>query len=1700
MSVHSPHRPFHLATLSLLLGVAALATGCGQPLTAQASADPETLVLGEGAITLTGVAGPDAASTEIDWRVSNHPDGSTAELVDATSPTASFTPDVAGEYEFTFTVRDADVRTGGGLASAVGSRTAVSSRVKVTVRPRPVGQLVFVGQPGDVVAGSAFDPAVTVELQDDAGQKLSEAIAVTLTLSGGTAGAAFVGSTSATTVDGVATFSDLGVDKVGAGYTLIASAAGITSATSEAFDVTVGAPDATTSTFTATPSQALADGVAAIALELRVRDAHGNPVPGVDTTLTADGSGHTLSPSTGVTDATGGFYATITSVVSQTKTVTASFDGAQLTAQVGFLRTLPAAASSSLSCAPDTRVADGADASTCSVLLADAQGNPLEGIEVTPAVTGTGATVSPAGALTSDDAGELTFTLTSTRAESKDVTITLQDGTLTSTVLFVAGPAAEARSTLLATPREALADGASAVSISVLVADAHGNPVSGETVVLEVAGSGNEVTPSHVTESGSEGVAAFTVTSTVPEEKNLVASVAGFVLTESVRFVSTGPSASDSTLLADPSTVAADGVETTALTVTLHDAQGNPAPGIEVRFEVDGAGNTLSADSATTDDAGEASVTLASTEAGLKTVTARFGDPEQALEAKVSFVARVPLAAHSTFTAEPSDLVADGEAFSTLKATLRDVDDNPVAGAIVTFSSLEPLDVFSALSAQTDEEGVAAVKVHSTRAGGREVVASFGSDQSLSTSLRWLAGAPVVEQSTFTAAPASVVADGVTTTLLTATLSDVHGNPVPGVEVTFETGGAGNDLQVTQGPTDAAGRATATLASTVAGDKTVKAVFGGGEQVLSTTVRFVGGAAHAGQSTLEASPSSITADDVDHSLLTATIRDAQGNSLSGVKVTFSSPQAADTFDEVEVTTDASGVAAAKVRSTLAGTRHLRATFAGVWIEAAVTFKAGAPTKDASSLVAEPPSLTADDDTVSNLIAVLRDAHGNPVEGQVVEFASTGSGHTLTVIEAKTDADGVAKATIRSRVAETKTVTATFEGGEVSTTVRFMPGKPTRVKLSASPGEVVADGGGYSTLSAVVLDVFNNPVPGILVKFSAAGTGHTLTPEEAVSNESGVSSARISSTVAGSKDVTASIEGASDFAKVTFVPGVPDKEKTTFTGEPLTVAADDVSVSTLRVTVRDAFGNVVPGVPVAFAAPSPGTTLSKAEVTTDAAGVAVTTVRSNAEVSEQVGATVGEFFALSVTVKFVAPEVSPPEIVDVTAPGALSGCGAITYRVRQAQSLPVSVKVEYELMGNGVFFPATRHSSDGDGTTDLASSPEGTLYTFVWNTTADLPGADYESVVVRFTPFLAAESGSAALTGKLKVQNGPRFTGHLLEPFGDDLWDIDSGDFDGDGHPDLVTASRNDGRVLVHINDGAGTLLASDEYAMDLHPEMVDVADLNKDRYDDFVVTLRGSKSVAVALNDRAGRFDIKTYTSGNEPTDVTIADFNGDGRLDIATSNADGQVTVLLAEGEGYSAYAVVGTLESELTGIVSARFDEDEPVDLVVTDSRGEIHFLRGHGDGSFSLPESSPSGHDFAHWPVVVHYDRDSFPDVVVSGGAAGSVTILTGNGSGRFDIAVDLTTASHTEAVAVGDFSGDGRLDVLVNTLEPSVVLWTGAEGGFSEPMVAAWLEREPKGIVAADFDLDDRLDFASATKSGGVGQVYVGYNDTALSCEP
>jgi hypothetical protein len=167
-----------------------------------------------------------------------------------------------------------------------------------TINPGAPTQLAFLVQPSDATAGAAITPALEVEVWDAFGNLVTGAVnAVTLAVANNPGGGILSGTMSQDAVNGVATFDDLSVDKAAIGYTLTAGAVGLTSATSEAFAVSVGA--ASQLAFTAQPSDAVAGEAIAPTVEVQIRDAAGNLITGATDAITisigSNPSGGTLS-------------------------------------------------------------------------------------------------------------------------------------------------------------------------------------------------------------------------------------------------------------------------------------------------------------------------------------------------------------------------------------------------------------------------------------------------------------------------------------------------------------------------------------------------------------------------------------------------------------------------------------------------------------------------------------------------------------------------------------------------------------------------------------------------------------------------------------------------------------------------------------------------------------------------------------------------------------------------------------------------------------------------------------------------------------------------------------------------------------------------------------------------------------------------------------------------------------------------------------------------------------------------------------------------------------------------------------------------------------------------------------------------------------------------------------------------------------
>ena len=420
-------------------------------------------------------------------------------------------------------------------------------------------------------------------------------------------------------------------------------------------------------------------------------------------------------------------------------------------------------------------------------------------------------------------------------------------------------PSAKASTTSAASQTGILANGTTTSTITVQVKTATGDPLAGQVVELSATGSGNVLTQPATT-TDLNGVATGTIASTTAETKTITAIINSgptqvvVEQTVAVTFVIApgDVSSTRSTVVASPVTgVVANGTQMTTLTVTVRDANDNPVSGQTVQFAVTGAGNTLAQPSATTDANGVATGTLASTTAETKSIFAVVnpGTVQVVLSQSptVQFIADVAniSAANSTVAVNPaSNVVANGVLTVTITVTVRDANNNPVAGQTVQLVATGTVNTLTQPAGTSDAAGVVTGTIASTKAEVKTITATMnpGASQVVPTqtpTVTFIGDAANISTtlSTVAAAPTVVPGNGKAITSITVTVLDVNSNPIPAQVVQISSTGTNNTILQPTATTGSAGVAAGSIASTTAEVKTITATVnpGASQVVLSQT-------------------------------------------------------------------------------------------------------------------------------------------------------------------------------------------------------------------------------------------------------------------------------------------------------------------------------------------------------------------------------------------------------------------------------------------------------------------------------------------------------------------------------------------------------------------------------------------------------------------------------------------------------------------------------------------------------------------------------------------------------------------------------------------------------------------------------------------------------------------------------------------------
>jgi hypothetical protein len=283
------------------------------------------------------------------------------------------------------------------------------------------------------------------------------------------------------------------------------------------------------------------------------------------------------------------------------------------------------------------------------------------------------------------------------------------------------------------------------------------------------------------------------------------------------------------------------------------------------------------------------------------------------------------------------------------------------------------------------------------------------------------------------------------------------------------------------------------------------------------------------------------------------------------------------------------------------------------------------------------------------------------------------------------------------------------------------------------------------------------------------------------------------------------------------------------------------------------------------------------------------------------------------------------------------------------------------------------------------------------------------------------------------------------------------------------------------------------YPVGTNPQAVVTADFNNDGRFDLVTANRDNDTVSVLLGNGNGTFQpATTSATGATPVSLATGDFNRDGRLDLATANQNGSdLSVLLGNGNGTFQTQRLIDVDWTPNSVAVGDFNGDGKLDLAVTSNfyypgsytTGLASVLLGVGDGSFSAPIIGNTAMDRPiNSEAVGDFNGDGKLDLVTCDNAYGEIQVLPGDGRGKLNPSGYIRNAANAHAVSMvtGDLNADGKLDlVMASGYDVGVLLGNGA-GGFS-----SWYPQhltagdEPTSVVLGDFDHDGRLDIAAAS---------------------
>ncbi|EFO3210759.1 inverse autotransporter adhesin-like protein YeeJ [Escherichia coli] len=977
-------------------------------------------------------------------------------------------------------------------------------------------------------------------------------------------------------------------------------------------------------------AEIIGNGVDETTLTATVKDPSNHPVAGitVNFTMPQDVAANFTLENNGIaiTQANGEAHVTLKGKKAGTHTVTATLgnNNTSDSQPVTFVAD-KASAQVVLQISKDEITGNGVDNATLTATVKDQFDNEVNNLPVTFSSASSGLTLTP-GVSNTNESGIAQATLAGVAFGEQTVTASLANNGASDnkTVHFIGDTAAAKIIELTPVPDSIIAgtpQNSSGSVITATVVDNNGFPVKGVTVNFTSRTNSAEMTNGGQAVTNEQGKATVTYTNTRssiesgarPDTVEASLENGSSTLSTSINVNADASTAHLTLLQALFDTVSAG--ETTSLYIEVKDNYGNGVPQHQVTLSVSPSeGVTLSNNGIyTTNYYGNFYASFTATKAGVYQVTAPLENGDS-MQQTVTYVPNVTNA-EITLAASKDPVIADNNDLTTLTATVADTEGNAIASTEVTFTLPEDVKANFTLSdggkAITDADGKAKVTLKGTKAGAHTVIASMTGGKSEQLVVNFIADT-LTAQVNLNVTEDNFIANNVGMTTLQATVTDGNGNPLANEAVTF-TLPADVSASFTLGQggsaiTDINGKAEVTLSGTKSGTYPVTVSVNNYGVSDTKQVTLI---ADAGTATLASLTSvySFVVSTTEGATMTASVTDANGNPVEGIKVNFRGTSV--TLSSTSVETDDQGFAEILVTSTEVGLKTVSASLADKPTEVIsrlLNAKADINSATITSLeIPEGQVMVAQDVAVK---AHVNDQFGNPILNESVTFSAEPPEHmTISQNIVSTDTHGIAEVSMTPERNGSYMVKASLANG--ASLEKQLEAIDEKLTLSASSPLIGVNSPTGATLTATLTSANGTPVEGQVINFSVTPEGATLSGGKVRTNSSGQAPVVLTSNKVGTYTVTASFHNGVTIQTQTTVKVTGNSSTahvTSFIADPSTIAATNSDLSTLKATVEDGSGNLIEGLTVYFALKSGSATLTSLTAVTDQNGIATTSVK------------------------------------------------------------------------------------------------------------------------------------------------------------------------------------------------------------------------------------------------------------------------------------------------------------------------------------------------------------------------------------------------------------------------------------------------------------------------------------------------------------